>query len=292
MYYSTKNGGGNILHHYRAIKRSDGIILSIDNVVFNTKLNTLEDGEDLFQLIKRTDSADANITNWKDNKTGRYKENFRVVLRDGNSFWLGVGLNSTKTEWLRVSLDFNPNKVATSPVLVKILSFLKNHSKPMHRQIKRFDLAIDIPVDRMDCFLVKDSRAYTERRHGKEWTQYLGARSSHVGRVKLYNKQIEAKLDFPLTRLELTLSPSTSFEELNFPAVYFVNNEQIIMDELTLKNTERFILNALLQGCGTTKMLGRKTREKMDKVLKNYATQVNISRDEYEEILKQLNDFM
>lgn len=51
-------------------------------------------------------------------------------------------------------------------------------------------MVVDMVRDSMGGFvevytaLVDD--AYIERRHGQEWTQYLGAKSSTVGRVKLY----------------------------------------------------------------------------------------------------------
>ena len=69
-------------------------------------------------------------------------------------------------------------------------------------------------MPRENCFLVKDRRMYIERRHGAEFTQYLGAKSSRVGRVKLYNKQAESNLDYPLTRLELTLDPQMPYVSL------------------------------------------------------------------------------
>ena len=153
---------------------------------------------------------------------------------------------------------------------------------------KALDLAIDIPVDRFDCFLVKDSRAYSERRHGREWTQYLGAKSSTVGRVKLYNKTVEARLNYPLTRLELTLDPAVGYDEMAFPTVYAAFTAQISTDEFEATDTERFILGALLGGYGTLNMLGRKTRAKMEQLLTHYVRRVEISKSEYTAVLSQL----
>lgn len=127
--------------------------------------------------------------------------------------------------------------------------------------IRRFDLAVDNPIERMSVFLEKDARAYFERRHGRELTQYLGPRSAH-GRVKLYNKQLEAKLDWPLTRLEITPDPAIPYKKIKFPTVYYLDNLQVQIEEMKVTDTERFILNAILQGYGSTKQLGRKTREK------------------------------
>lgn len=72
-------------------------------------------------------------------------------------------------------------------------------------RIKRWDLAVDVPYGR-DCVqLIKDNRKYSQfYKSAQDFTEYLGSMSS-PGRVKIYNKQIEAELDYPLTRIEVTL---------------------------------------------------------------------------------------
>lgn len=169
---------------------------------------------------------------------------------------------------------------------------MNEHTRPMHTAIRRFDLAVDIPVQRDSARLVKDGRVYSERRHGKEWTEYLGSKSSTVGRCKLYNKQAEADLLYPMTRLELTLDPITPFEELPWPKAYYIKQRQIGMEELSINDTERYILSALLDGYGSTRELCRKAREKMEKLMTNYVNTINIAPCEYAEILFNLNAFL
>lgn len=161
----------------------------------------------------------------------------------------------------------------------------------MRRTTKRYDLAVDIPVPRQDAFIVKDSRAYIERRHGQEWTQYLGAKSSTVGRSKLYNKSVEAGLDYPLTRLEVTLDPATPYEKVNFPAVYYLENLQMCFSDHKATDTERFIMNALFQGCGTLDQLGRRTREKIKVLMADHVKKVEISREDYEQMIRQVKSY-
>lgn len=221
------------------------------------------------------------VTHWNSFRIGAFREQFTIAHQDGTSFWLGAALNGKATEWGRVRLDFNPNKVAQHSAFQTLLLFLVRNTRPMHRIVKRFDLAVDIPADRFDCFLVKDNRAYSERRHGREWTQYLGAKSSTVGRVKLYNKTVEARLNYPLTRLELTLDPAVGYDEMAFPTVYAAFTAQISTDEFEATDTERFILGALLNGYGSLNMLGRKTRAKMEHLLELYVQRVEISKSEY-----------
>lgn len=231
------------------------------------------------------------VTHWDNFRMGSFREQFTIRFQDGNSFWVGAVLNGRKPEWGRVRLDFNPNKVAHHRVFQMVLWQCVGSTRPMHRKIRRYDLAVDIPVLRQNAFLVKDSRAYLERRHGQEWTQYLGAKSSTVGRVKLYNKQVEAHLNHPLTRLEITLDPVMAYEKINFPTVFYLDDLQMCFDETKATETERFIINALFQGCGTIDQLGRKTQAKIKTLMEGYAKRVEISEGDYSRILSQVNGY-
>ena len=231
------------------------------------------------------------VTHWNSFKMGSFKEQFTIRFQDGNSFWVGVVLNGRKPEWGRARLDFNPNKVANHSVFQMVLRQCVSSTRPMSRKTRRYDLAVDIPVLRQDAFLVKDSRAYIERRHGQEWTQYLGAKSSTVGRSKLYNKAVEAGLDYPLTRLEMTLDPATPYEKVNFPAVYYLDDLQMSFSSYKATETERFIMNALFQGCGTMDQLGRRTREKIKALMEDRVKKIEISRENYEQMLRQVKGY-
>jgi len=112
-----------------------------------------------------------------------------------------------------------------------------------------------------------------------------------VGRVKLYNKTLEAGLNYPLTRLELTLNPHEPYEDVRFPTVYTINTTEI-GDEMKVTDTERFILGALLQGYGSLNDLGRKTRIKMQMLMKDCVTQVEIAAEDYAAIKDQLNAYL
>ena len=232
------------------------------------------------------------VSHWSSLRIGSFRENFTVAFQDGNSFWLGVGLNANKPLHGRIRLEANPNKCAAHAAFLLLLEWLNTSSRKMHTTVKRYDLAIDIPVIRSSAHLVKDNRVYSERRHGQEWTEYLGSKSSTVGRVKLYNKQIEAKLPYPLTRLELTLDPATPFSDLPWPVVYYIDTRQIGIDEMRVTDTERFVLGALLEGYGSLTDLGRKTKEKMKLLLEYYVKWVTISEADYKAILSRLQSFL
>ncbi len=268
------------------------MIFSIDNVVLDLYLSDRKHRDQLMQLLEQLPlKYAADVQHWASFRIGTYREQFSIRMPDNTSFWIGAALNLAKTNWGKVRMEWNPNKLSDSEVFKTVFAFLVSHTRPMHRIIRRFDLAVDIPIDRMSVFLVKDARAYFERRHGKELTQYLGPRSAH-GRVKLYNKQLEAKLSYPLTRLEMTLDPAVEYGKINFPTVYYLDNMQMQMDELKATDTERFILNAVLQGYGTTNQLGRKTRAKIERLMEQYVKYVEISARDYRKILDELRRYI
>lgn len=171
---------------------------------------------------------------------------------NGMKFVMGYQLNGAKAdERLKGFIDFNPNKVLASVYLNQgiisagfvgldsidecpflddegytshqiVLDCFKDFYKLMLRfckyiQIKRFDIAIDIPIVRDRVQLFKDKRKYGQFFNSRlDYTEYLG-RGSHGGRVKVYNKTIESCLDYDLTRVEVT---SDTLDYIEFMAYF------------------------------------------------------------------------
>lgn len=282
-----------MLEYFKPIQTAEGFTLSVDKVAVDYMMNGPDALTALGRLLNHLPIRYAIKTKlWESFKIGSFRQNYTITFQNGNSFWLGVALNSTKTEWNRVRLEVNPNKCATHASFLAVLAFLNFNTRPMHTTIKRYDLAVDIPAERENARLIKDGRVYSERRHGKEWTEYLGAQASHTGRVKFYNKQVEAGLSYPLTRLEVTLDPATPFEKLPWPQAYYIERQQIGIEEVSITDTERYILSALLAGFGSTKDLCRKTREKMDKFMAHYVKPIQISKQDYQRLLSNLRFFL
>ena len=281
-----------MISYHNEIRTNDNLVLSIDNVVLDLYISAPQARDKLMLLMGSFPIEYAvNVVHWSSYRPGTFREQFSIQMQDHTSFWLGAVLNGKAPEWGRCRLDFNPNKVSGHKVFQMLYQFLIENTRLIHRNVKRFDLAVDIPAERFDCFLVKDSRAYSERRHGQEWTQYLGAKSSTVGRVKLYNKQVESKLPDPLTRLEVTLDPTLPYNTIRWPTVYVLDKPQLCIAELKANATERFILNALLQGCGSLNDLGRKTRKKIETLREHYVSNINVTPQDYKTILKQLSGY-
>ena len=223
-----------------------------------------------------------------------YRHNFTVECENGHTFWIGLAPNSEKVtnKFKTVTVEFNPCKVGEE------LTFISNYKKlvglsKLAPEVKRFDLAIDIPVDRDRCYLIKDKRTYYEYRNSSlDLTQYLGHRSSG-GFVKLYNKAKELGIsDYGLTRFEMTIDYSlSSFESVQqiMPVVYVFDDCQL---DVTLTDTDKVLLLACLGNMEFLDMLGRKKREKIKGILADSALILTLDPVEYDNILAQVKEYI
>lgn len=228
---------------------------------------------------------------WVTFKIGTFRDQFTFDCGDGNTFWVGVGLNEgTGRVTNRVRLEFNPNKVAQNYVFTRVFNCLMSFSKGPPG-IVRFDLAVDFPVLRSDCFLLKDQRRYEEiRNSGEDRTQYLGARNK-PGRCKLYNKTLESGLAYPLSRLEITVSgESMSYEEVLaiWPRVMIWEDLQLAFDDVSLKEIDRFVLRSLVLDPQRIEELSWYRRKKIECILGRYTRFLEMDKSTYEEIISQL----
>ena len=188
---------------------------------------------------------------YQSNKIGSYYNNFNIKLVNYNGFeascYLGVVLNSSERleHW---KFEFNPNKVFPSPYILKIFDLLRLYTVPRTVKLKSWDLAIDIPLNRLNVSLVRDKRMYQLiTKSALDRTEYLGARHSD-GFCKLYNKTIESKLDTDITRFEMSLS-KTRFTDVisKMPKLLFLQNSQITFDLLSnLSQNQTVFLELLL----------------------------------------------
>lgn len=113
-------------------------------------------------------------------------------------------------------LEYNPNKLHEQGAA--LIRYLQGHGVEL--EPVRYDLAIDYPVARDTVRMVKDGRNY-EAYISDALTEYLGVRNA-PGHVKVYDKQREAGLDDPLTRVELTVDATWSAEKImeQLPTVF------------------------------------------------------------------------
>lgn len=176
---------------------------------------------------------------------GDYKNNLNFTLSNDSSFYLGYKHNSNKIGNCSWKLELNPNKCLPCDFVNKLLRFLICRSKSKTLRISQADIAIDFPLPRKNFYLEKDKRIYSTCNDGADnVTEYLSRHNTH-GFCKLYNKTVESKLDYDLTRFEITLQ---DFSKQNvcsvFPKIHYCDYSQIKLDETLPKlsqNDEIFV---------------------------------------------------
>lgn len=282
------------MEYFQSFSSPDGITYSLDKVVIDFKLKTYSGGDfasDLFLFLDWT--SDLTYEHWEARKIGTFHHQFSFSCAHDNSFWMGVGLNTAGRVSNCVRLEYNPNKIANDYTFVKVFNRVLTLS---YRQpgFVRFDLAVDIPVLRENAFLIKDARLYEECRYSKSnRTQYLGARNK-PGRCKLYNKQIESNLDFPLTRFEITVggdNMSAAAVSAMWPKILILDDMQMAFDECVLNDTDRFIILALMECPDLISELGRRKKEKIERILQQYTRTLAFDIQLYSEIIHSLSMF-
>lgn len=271
---------------------------SIDNIVVWFRLYYPEDVlcQEILDFI--SNRLDFDYDHFQSFKFACFRDQFSFRLGDGYSFWLGASFNGAKgTADPFVALDFNPNKVMRFQHFAEIYNFVLARSKQV--DFKRFDLAIDIPVKRSDVFMYKGRRKLTvdpdeeeELFIGNSWenfTHYLGRRSS-VGRVKLYNKQRESNLNYPLTRVELTCAPDSDMDKY-MPTVKYFDDLQMVFNDLKISGSDRLILRRVLEHPDELGELSYYQRKRFDDILEHYTKTVEVNKGIYDNILMKLFSF-
>ena len=220
-----------------------------------------------------------------------YLNNFKFELCFGSeqsSFWLGThfqGFDKTLDTW---KLELNPNKCMPCDFVSSLFSLLNTYSK--HITIGEYDVAVDIPLPRDFLFLVKDKRKYQcVVNSSVDKTEYLGSRHSH-GFCKLYNKQLESCLNFPLTRFEMTCTSLLLSDILGaFPLIY-AQREQLLFIDSKLNDTDKFILKTLIFDPVRISELGRNKRKKMSEALQCAFKSVSFDSSCFSRLLASLSD--
>ena len=281
-----------MVSYFMPVRSGTGETYSIDKLVLDFKLKRQSGGEwsENFLLFLNLDMS-VFFDHWTTCKIGTFREQFAFDCGDGNSFWAGVGLNDGTGRVLnRVRLEFNPNKVIKNYVFTNVFNHLLFYAvgPPF---VVRFDLAVDFPVLRSDCFLLKDQRMYEEyRKSDEDRTQYLGERNK-PGRCKLYNKALEVGLSYPLSRLEITVSgEAMEYEDVLaiWPRVLIMDDLQLTFDDVKFTDVDRFIVKSLILDPGRIGELSWYKRKKIECILERYTRFLEMDRSTYANIISQL----
>lgn len=247
-------------------KDSDGVLYSIDMLRLELKFKSIETIQALVNRLQGYDNIGAvKLTHWDNYNYHKYRHLVKIEIEDGKSF--SMGWNKEKDYTLGF-VEFNPNKLGADDTFKGIYELIWRACK--HINLKRYDLAIDLlAVDRWRAALVKDGRKYCYILD-KSKTEYLGVRSTH-NFVKLYDKQEESGLDFPLTRIEITLEPG---KPIHYPTVrvkvaqddlssYLIEDDSLTKNDLVIYKLARLVENPF----EILRELDRRKRKKIEELL-------------------------
>ena len=216
--------------------------------------------------------------------------NYSIAVEDEESYYLGIGRYGAAPNeyWVECKVEFNPAKVDKSKQFTALYDRLLANAK--YVEFKRFDVAIDYPEEREKFFLLKDQRVCNDKCYSlSNRTTYLGVRSSH-GQIKLYNKQLESKLDYPLTRLEMTLDyAKASWSEFRrmWPKVYCVMGPP--PDDL--QGVDRVLVMAVIEHPDYIMHLPYKKHKKIEQLIETAAQKLMPSEINYKIILQQILEY-
>ena len=268
-----------MLRYYEEIKLDNGYIYSCDMIRLNLRFkdNVQEYLDWLSRYNMCGDGIDVKLFRSLNEFTYR---NMLRIKGDGCSFVIGIGFNGGQDVRDKGFIEFNPNKCRGQTVFEHIYSNLLDYI--YSAEVARFDFAIDIPVPRYLCKLKKDGRNYQYIVTSGGESEYLGRRNE-LGFVKLYDKTKEAKLDYDLTRLEITASKDV----LNMPEVMILPYQNKI--QTNLSSTDK-VLVELLKNVDNPAIYLRKLKYEKRKKIEQYLAEDTVHLDyiSYSKILKNV----
>lgn len=253
----------------------DGKVISCDNLriefVLNSRKDCISDVVNYFSNSFRVDIKGFP----QDTRDFHYKYFFNIsytcacgiVVLTVAFVFNGTDFNNDQ---LKGYIDFNPNKIGDNLQFWQDYRFLKSNCEEF--KIKRLDIALDIPTSRQNVVLMKDNRLYGIKAYSLDnRTEYLGLRSN-IGFVKVYNKTLESKLNYALTRIETTCECSVDSFYKHFPKVFDLeSNIQLSSEMLSLSDTDLAIVRLWIQafslgidnGAMFFNSLGRNKKQKL-----------------------------
>lgn len=166
---------------------------------------------------------------------------------------IGLGLLCKKENEDKGFIEFNPNKCFNFKTFIYFFDSFKSLCSQF--VVKRYDLAIDIPIKRDLIKMISSSKciyhSYIEgKNYNSSLTEYQGRRN-HNKFTKLYDKTKESNLNYDLTRIEFTFDREEvnflnlpNFIILNINNYYLTKREEVFL-QLLITNDVNFYLKKL-----------------------------------------------
>lgn len=316
----------NGLTYYRPVVVDNYLFMSCD--MLRIKFTMSEDRLKQFnRYIDKYTMKNLNLKVEPYYNQGKFKYRNLIVITDLEtkySFSMGLQFNDLSKVTNDCFIEFNPNKTMNEngTGLVQVfLDYIKDYGSRV--ELVRYDVAIDIPVERQFVTLNKDMRKYSKlwvadvedsynqilqdmekkqisykievkSKDLSNCTEYLGQRNKG-GFVKLYNKQIESSLMSSLTRLEITMDTLSYIDFMkHLPNVNVFKDVSSELDNLN--DTEKVLLKLLQQNSNCDlylKQLGRKMQDKLKKILyANYSIVDKITKENYFQLASTISEIV
>lgn len=279
------------MRYYKEV-HNDGYIYSIDMVRLVMRGN-IDDVQSFMNFVSgfEVEFEPKDYQHFFSSRMFTYAHMFKFSMGD-SAVALGVDfIDARKHDSIVCFMEFNPNKVSHDYRFTKLLNRVRDSFKEV--SVSRWDLAIDMFVQRDYVRLEPDMRNYELIKSHSGLTEYLGVRNN-PGRVKLYDKTKESNLDYNLTRLEITVDGFCEFSELPIPRVLGITKQLDINAEMNLNDTE-LVLYRYLMGSDTVaidfKRLGRAMQKKLKPFLFGDTKALRIDKNSYSELLLQLREY-
>lgn len=194
--------------------------------------------------------------------------NYVIKIGEGQTFWFGFCHNTERRSFYEnaeynFTIQFNPNKIKDN----KIIQYLLSLSGKWF--IKSFDLAIDLKINILDIITdISGKNMMCVRSYGYDNKTIEMGKGD--GRLKIYNKKIESKLNIQgdLTRIEVSreiddfpISDMKNFDYGEvFPSLYL---NQYIYSLSDYEDKTLFAILYAVQNGFPLKDLSRRYREKI-----------------------------
>lgn len=230
---------------------------------------------------------------WLSDRVMCFKYNYTIELEEGRSFYFGFHCNNEKLQFFKndvkynLTLEFNPNKIKDSPLLLHILGMSGDW------YLRSLDLAVDLKINILDLILSK-----TGKRTLKSLSNGFDDKTYYIGtgdrRIKIYNKKKESNLKDvnELTRVEVSVQfddfrlidiKSFKLPEELFPDVYI--NDYLYTFSDYKDKTMLALLYAVQSGFPIDD-LSRRYKEKVKELFKG-GHQIRFSRKTADEVIRR-----
>lgn len=222
---------------------------------------------------------------WVGHGVKAHRHNYNFKIDKENSFYIALQHNMGKKVLkgtkgaVDLMVKYNPNKVRSVELARLLATFFVGNPFTV---VKSFDLAIDMPINILNVFPQPEGKMSKRiiDNGGDNKTYYFKERGSN-GSTKIYNKTREAKLDYDLTRYEITLTPKVSLNDMSFynldpnllMPLYITGDMQL---DVSVSGTDKVLLLACLEHYEYLDELPRKKKVKIKEIISNLLCQVDL----------------